>query len=526
MSEMLSIEWEHSYVSGVVADVSPGRVVIRRTFIIPRPTVSGSASGTLQLDWLKPELAKQGIAAGPALVALPRDEVVVKRLDLPEVADDELPVLVRFQAGAKSSVGIDDLSLDFIPLPRQSGIPGREVTVATIPRQSLDEVTTVCQAAAIETKVIGLSAVAMAQFIVRAERHLSASTGGVSLVVGRHGSRVEVSVMRQGHLLFSHANRLFEGASNQEAQAITSEVSRALVALRGSLTADVKIERIWTMVSPAEQELLAESLHRRLNCEVHPLDPFESVECEARVLSQVADRSLFAGPIGMLLAQYDSQAPTIDFLSPRRPPVKRNEARRKLIFAGAGAAALLVTLGVLQWKRVANLDEEIAELNKKENTLIEDLKLIKPTRDAVAEIVKWNGTTVEWIDEIAELTKRFPTTEKIYLDSIDCKGALNSKLAEIEIHGYARERDDILALAPKFIGDEHFEGGILTEEGAAEKEVQYYTSKFKKVLSPKPAPKKKVGAAETTSGGAGVSKDAKTTGSAASNQSAGEKTAS
>jgi Tfp pilus assembly PilM family ATPase len=302
MSDLLAIEWEHAHVSGVLAHVSSGRVRITRTFAIQRPSTPGSASGTLQIDWLKPELARLGLAGGPALVALPRDEAVVKRLDLPEVTDDELPVIVRFQAGAKSSVGLDDLSLDFIPLPKRTEIPGREVLLATIPRQTLDEVTAVCTAAGLEAKVIGLTAVAVAQFVARAEQAEDQASAGASLVVARHGNRIEISVLRRSHLLFSHSSRLPEGATGQEAQAITAEVSRALVALRGTAV-DVKIEQIWTLVSAAEQELLAESLQRRLSCQVHPLDPFKTVECDPGVVTATTDRALFAGPNGLLLAR-------------------------------------------------------------------------------------------------------------------------------------------------------------------------------------------------------------------------------
>ena len=79
------------------------------------------------------------------MVTLPRDEAIVKRLELPEVGDAELPVMVRFQAGAKSSVALDELALDFIPLPRRSEVPGREVLTATVPKQTMDEILAVCR---------------------------------------------------------------------------------------------------------------------------------------------------------------------------------------------------------------------------------------------------------------------------------------------------------------------------------------------------------------------------------------------
>ncbi|MBI3862596.1 MAG: pilus assembly protein PilM [Planctomycetia bacterium] len=490
MSEILAVEWEHAYVSGVVAQVSPGRVRVTRTFVIPRPTTSGSASGTLQIDWLKPELGRQGIPAGPTLVALPRDEAIVKRLDLPEVTDDELPVIVRFQAGAKSSVGLDELSLDFLPLPRRSEIPGREVLLATVPKLTLDEVTTVCHAAGLETKVIGLTAAAVAEFVARAEGAVEQPAGNASLVVARHGYRIEISVLRRSHLLFSHSSRLPDGASGQEAQAIVAEVSRALVALRGTGT-EVKIERVWTLVSAAEHEQLAESLHRRLSCEVRPLDPLSAVECDAGVVAATTDRALFAGPIGMLLSRYDARVPAIDFLSPRRPPVKRDSRKRQLVLAGAGAATVVALLAFFQWQRIKRLDDEIADRNAKENQLNEKLNLLKPTTEAAGQVAKWESASPDWLDELVELTDRMPATEKVYLSSIDFRPRNGTQPPVIHVEGVARDRTEAMALNPLFARDEHFQGIPNKKDVAAPKEVQHYTWAFDKDLRLLPAPPKK-----------------------------------
>src|SRR5262245_3009360 len=123
MAEVLALEWDHDQICGVLANVTPGRVRVRKSFVLGRPVVAVAGSGALPIDWLKSQLTSQGISGGDVLVALPRDEAVVKRIDLPETSDDELPVLVRFQAGAKSSVPLAELSLDFIPLPRRNEIP-------------------------------------------------------------------------------------------------------------------------------------------------------------------------------------------------------------------------------------------------------------------------------------------------------------------------------------------------------------------------------------------------------------------
>lgn len=481
MPEFLAMEWEHAHVSGVLAQVSPGRVHVTRTFVIPRPNASASGSGALQIDWLRPELVKLGITGGQVLVALPRDEAIVKRIELPEVGDDELPGMVRLQAGAKSSVALADLCLDFMPLPKRSELPGREVLMATIPRQTLEEVVSVCRSAGLEAKVLGLTAAAVAEFVVRAEVPADNTAAGASLVVARHGNRVEISVLRSSHLLFSHSSRLSESATGQEAQAIVAEVSRALVALRGT-AADVKIERAWTLVSAAEHEQLAESLHRRLSCDVKSLDPFAWIERDASVADAVADRSLFAGPIGMLLGRSDPRVPAIDFLSPRRPPVKRDMRKQRLVTAGIGAAALVVVLGGYQWWCLSEQESQITSLTSESNELEETIRKGAPTVAAAGLVAQWQADGEDWLDELTALNKRMPATEKVYLKSLTLSPKLGTAGSKVSLDGFARDRKEALNLNDVFLATgDRFRGQPVVEKAAA-KDVEYYQWSFTKEI--------------------------------------------
>jgi Tfp pilus assembly PilM family ATPase len=497
MAELLSLEWEHEEVRGVLADVTAGRVRVERTFVIAKPTTSASSSGPLQIEWLRPELARLGLAAGQVLVALPRDEAIVKRLELPEVPDDELPVMVRFQAGAKSSVALDELALDYIPLPRRSDVPGREVLMATVPRQTMDEVQTVCRTAGLEPVMIGLTAAAVAEFVARAESRADTAASGASLVVARHGNRIEISMLRRSHLLFSHSARLSEAATGQEAQAIVAEVSRALVALRGAI-ADVKIERAWTLVSASEHEQLAESLHRRLQCEVQALDPFTYVERDPRVADAVADRSLFAGPIGMLLAKADPRVPSLDFLSPRRPAVKRDDRKRRMIMAGAGAAALVLLLGFAHWLRLGSLDTTIESLNDEEVRLNKQIADGAPTKASSDLVAQWVNDGEEWLDELPELTSRMPGTDRVYLKKLRCQPKVGvAGFATFNLDGFAREEKDALNLNERFLATEDRYLGLPVTE-RAETKTEYYKAYFEKeirLLPPGKTGKAKKGAA-------------------------------
>src|SRR5262249_49886317 len=155
-------------------------------------------------------------------------------------------------------------------------------------------------------------------------------------------------------------------------------------------------------------EQLVEALHRRLQCEVQALDPFTSVERDARVGDAIADRSLFAGPIGMLLARTAPRVPGLDFLAPRKPAVKRDERKRRKVMIGAGAAALVLLLGGGQWLRLGSLDSKIAALAEEEQSLDKKIADGAPTKAAADLVSQWIGEGEDWLDELPELTERMP----------------------------------------------------------------------------------------------------------------------
>ena len=67
---------------------------------------------------LRAELNRAASRSTHVLVSLPREEAVVRLLELPECTDDELPELVRLQAATRSAVPLDRLLLDFLPICR------------------------------------------------------------------------------------------------------------------------------------------------------------------------------------------------------------------------------------------------------------------------------------------------------------------------------------------------------------------------------------------------------------------------
>lgn len=456
MADLLALEWENEQLCGVQARVTAGQVRIRRCFQLKKPDDLDLADAKRAGVWLKEQLTQYGIKTEPVCVTLPRDEAVVKRLELPDAPDDELPALVRFQAGAKSSQPLGELSLDFLPLPLRDGVTGREVLMATIPRKAVEEIRGVCERAGLYLTALGLAPVAIAELVVRREQPPSEDAHAASLVVSRHGSRVEIFVIRRGHLLFAHSTRLSPEDDNQTQQAIIAEMFRALVALQG-LHAAVKITQVWMLVDPADHHGgLAEHLSRRLGCPVEALDPFATVEWERHDAELPRDRSLFAGPVGMLLSKSGALAPAIDFLAPRQPPVKRDPRKRRNVMLAAGAVAAAVVLAGSYALWLHDLNKKIEDLQKDEGTLAAAVKRGEPVLKQADLVQQWSDAHVVWLDEMLELTRRIKT-DRIYLSTIRFDPQTGQSLAKVGLQGYARGRNDVTKLDEEFLkSDEQY----------------------------------------------------------------------
>src|ERR1700722_17213904 len=119
MSEYLALDWDDQQLLGLDAQVASESLHVRKWVRFEwkadaRPSEHTEAAGKQR----RAELDRAGIGATHVLISLPREEAIVRLLELPECTDDELPELVRLQAVTRSAVPLDRLLLDFLPLPR------------------------------------------------------------------------------------------------------------------------------------------------------------------------------------------------------------------------------------------------------------------------------------------------------------------------------------------------------------------------------------------------------------------------
>src|SRR5580658_8795008 len=186
MSEFLALDWDDQQLVGLDAQVAPSSVQVHKCLHFDwaaeaRPFEHADAAG----KQLRRELDRAGIATTKALVSLPREEAVVRLLELPECSDDELPELVRLQAATRSAVPLDKLLLDFLPLPRLENVPGRRVLMVTVGKVPADRIQSILTSAGLEAAGILLSAVGTSEIVAHQPRVSGASDEAATLIVSR-----------------------------------------------------------------------------------------------------------------------------------------------------------------------------------------------------------------------------------------------------------------------------------------------------------------------------------------------------
>src|SRR5690606_16119591 len=86
---------------------------------------------------IKAWMAEENLPGASATLVLSRESVVIRQLQLPQAPEEEIPDLVRFQSAAKSSMPIDDLALDYLPIQAGGDFVGHAVMTTSCEKKRL-----------------------------------------------------------------------------------------------------------------------------------------------------------------------------------------------------------------------------------------------------------------------------------------------------------------------------------------------------------------------------------------------------
>lgn len=441
MTDFVAIDLEAHRVCGVEATVEPSSVRINRSFSLDVPESAQGEDSQALGEWLRSELKQARVSTSQAVVSLPREEVIVRHLEVPDVSDNELPDLVKFQAAAKSTIPLDQLTLDFLPLPQRPDASVREVLVATVHGDRVKHVRTAMRAAGLELESIGVSSVSTAALVAEEELRMAHGESELVVIIARHGDRVEISILGNGHLHFTHSTQVDEKAHAP----ILAEISRSLVGLQKRLP-NSKVVRCWLIGSPDEASELGHAVKDRFSCEVKRLDPFRAKGVTLNCTPVDDPHGAFGGPIGQLFGRSQEVSRTVDFLQPRRPTEKKDYSQLKRIAVVAAAVLLFGALLGYRSYAVSGLQKKVATAERDEMDSKALLKELEPQVKVADSITEWSDRRVDWLGEANLLAETLDGTERYYLTELKFGEGTRKELGTVTAIGHARERFDVEGL--------------------------------------------------------------------------------
>ncbi|HID22372.1 MAG TPA: hypothetical protein EYP14_08215, partial [Planctomycetaceae bacterium] len=453
MPDQLVVEWGREGIRGVAASVASGHVVVRTCFDWTWPEDQQPVADAEQAGrWLKERLTNHRIAAKRVLVVLPREDVVVRRLELPDAPDEELPDLVRFQAVAKSALPLDQVCLDFLPLPRRPELEGRDALMVTVAKKRVDTARTVLATAGLEMTQVGMASTAIAELIVRAADQAGLAPDDSTFILVCHRERCELLVIQQQHVIFTHATRLAGGSLRQM---LLTEISRASVLLEERY-GGFRFDQAW-LVSDQDDEELLQAMEERLLCDTRTLDPLANSSIELPETGVPDERAGLAPLVGQLLAVEEAKVPAVDFLHPRQRPVERDLTKPRLIAAGAGVCVLLIGMFLLRAWQIHVLDRAIAVRQDLQNKLTEELKDLAPQVEEADAVAAWIDRGVNCLEVTKAIAETLKGTERYYLTRLSVDQATGRGAATVNANGVAKDRRDIETLYMAFMHRNRYE---------------------------------------------------------------------
>ena len=432
MPHYLALEWGRAGIRGLGAEVSGDVVQVRSSFTHEWPAELDVANDPEGVGlWLKSQLREFDASDRRLIVLVSREDIAMRLLELPEASDEALPDLVRYQLGARSSVPLDQLAFDYLPLVSTTPQGGRRVQTASVPKRLLQHIKTCAEVAELELRSVGVTTVALGEAIAHAEHARGLSVDRKRLVVCIVGKQLEVTLWRGADLLFSRVSRA------ADPNALVVEVQRALMSHESGAGNDA-IARVWLIASPESEPQLQSVLAARLGCDVVVFKPSTDVQSAGIT----GDAEAYVASLGALLAIGPSTIPPIDFVNPRRR-VEKPVHTKMIAAVAAGVVLLLLTTAYLASRLyLSSLDGRIAEKENSIRQQDEHLQRGEPTLETMAMLSSWESRQVDFLEQMQRIGAEMPGTDRIYLNSWRFDLATGETLGTTEATGLARERQD------------------------------------------------------------------------------------
>lgn len=398
MAAWLVLDWDQDQFH--IVSASSGRrgaqIVKAVTWAHPEPFTPSTAErvGKALRDFLK----SANIPVNPVIVGLGRDRIFLKELRFPPIAAHEEAALVRFQTGKELTESVDSYAVDYVHM--NTGAGERQIITAAVRRDVVAMIQTMCQAAglklhAITPKLFG-SGAALERAVRPEPSPLSPKALNVVLSVGQ----------RWAELCFFSGQRLLQAQALANGPLLAAEVKRNLAVFRAQHAVNLDLSGPECLYMFGEDASAVQSLENgSSNLPIRMLDPLAP---EPKVSADLKHPSALAGAAGLAELWAQAVQKPINLASPKRAQAPTSITRQRGIMFGVAAGVALTCAIAVMWYVLSQKRAEIARLNIEKMAIEQKLADNAQERADLDAYKEWEQTTVPWLDELYDLSARFP----------------------------------------------------------------------------------------------------------------------
>ncbi len=369
-------------------------------------------------------LRKHRYGKAGVVMCVPRSEAVLKALTLPAgTADDELADMVRYQVEMDLPFPVQDAVVDYA-FERHyhaagsagddaSGSKDIGILAVAIRLSVVDYYRHIAEAAGVKLLQLGLRPYANLRCLEACD---SRAADQCLALVHVTPDETEIDVIDRCSLAFSRsAVKIVSTDDSSDLDASTRLVDEIARTLRSfeAFSHGKRLDGVVLAGDTGDEPQIAEQLPGRLGLPCRILRP-----AEAFALSGEKVDSAFLCALGQAVAYPSADRMPFNFISPKRPPVRRDPQQRRAITIGAAVsvALLVMIIGGRTWlgsKKDAyrDLANQRADLKKK----IDSAKKFSKRAKAVDQ---WLKQGRPWLDHWANLSAVLPAANHIYVTAI------------------------------------------------------------------------------------------------------------
>jgi hypothetical protein len=399
MAKLLAIEWDAREARYVLASGRGAKLTIEEAAALEMPSdVEGAAARRAVGDLLREALAGKA-ARATTIVGVDRSQIELVTLSVPPASDAELPEIVWNEAMRTTSAIGEDFVLDFVPHADAAGAV-QQVTAAGMSRARLEQLQAVLSGAGASAKSVTVRPYATAALVLAS----LAEQVQPSLVINVLADEVDLIVLSGGQTVFWRTLRQTDVSRDASAaRRLLAEIQRTRVVAQ-SHTGGKPIEAAYLCGGLDEHPALVDVLRGELPLELTLVDPFQGLGGQAAP----EHPGRYSALVGMLASEAAGRRQAIDFLHPRQRPAPPDR-RRTFVLAGAAASVVLLFGGYQVWSKFAAADTEIETLEAQLDELDDQFKRAGQRQKVIAAIDDWSTADVNWLDELRDLSLRFPS---------------------------------------------------------------------------------------------------------------------